>query len=576
MHFLVHSDINAQTIGQSLGLPEYSYYFVLKSYLGVLRALGQVTLLDDPYHQADAFYEAAQQAGEDCVFIAFAPPHRAPTGLRCPTVCVFAWEFSTLPDRAWEGEPRNDWQSVLHQHGRTITLSSYTAQVVRDVMGHDFPVRAIPVPVHSLMTADAAPSAARTPVLAERALSTSCSLIDSHQGDTACHDYLGSTAASCLRLPEISEAADTLQLNFDQFSLDAGLLGGCYEPESWGIWSRTERPWLLLPVRPRTGRYRLSLEAAGYGPNAGRTVQVELGHHVQAMTLGGALAWHEFTFDLTPDDVLLRFAGLDNRGVRGAPDLRGMGIGLRRLRLECLSPALPENSAADPAALPPEPLTLAGVVYTSVFNPADGRKNWGDMLTAFCHAFRDEPHATLLLKMTHRHPGAFVGRFHYLMQTIGPVRCRIVLLHGFLDDAAYRQLAEVTTYALNTSHGEGLCLPLMEYMSLGIPAVAPCHTAMLDYVHAGNSVIIASHPEPHIWPHDPDERLTTLRQRLDWASLVAAYRTSFHIACDEPQRYQQMSQAAQEALQAFCAQGTVRAALAEFFAVDAGAQKEQA
>ena len=113
MLFLVHSDINAQTIQRSLGLPEYSYYFVLKTYVEVLRELGRVVLLDDPLVQADALYDAARRDGEDCVFIAFAPPHRAPVGLRCPTLCVFAWEFSNLPDRAWGGEPRHDWRFVL-------------------------------------------------------------------------------------------------------------------------------------------------------------------------------------------------------------------------------------------------------------------------------------------------------------------------------------------------------------------------------------------------------------------------------------------------------------------------------
>lgn len=565
MLFLVHSDINAQTIQRSLGLPEYSYYFVLKTYVEVLRELGRVVLLDDPLVQADALYDAARRDGEDCVFIAFAPPHRAPVGLRCPTLCVFAWEFSNLPDRAWGGEPRHDWRFVLRQHGRTITLSSHTAEVVRQVMGQDYPVRAIPVPVHDAVATTGAVLATRPPALAARTLHTACTVIDTLCGDAAADDYIGGTTPEYLRLPLAAETAAPLELRFDRFSVDAGLLGGFYEPESWGIWSRTATPWLLLPVRCN-GRYRLSLELTAYGPNVGRIAQIEIGGHVQPLPLTDQLVWREFDFDLTPADVLVRFSGLDNRGVAGAADLRGMGIGLRALRLERLAPA----GEAVPAEVPPLPLKLDGVVYTSVFNPGDGRKNWGDMLSAFCHAFRDEPRATLLLKMTHHAPGAFVGRFHYLMQTIGPVRCRVILLHGFLDDTAYRQLAEASTYALNTSHCEGLCLPLMEYMSLGIPAVAPRHTAMLDYVNAENSFIVRSSLEPHIWPHDPEDRLTTLRHRIDWSSLVETYRASFRVACEEPARYQQMGQAARAAQRAFCSQDAVRAGLAEFFGLAAG------
>ena len=110
----------------------------------------------------------------------------------------------------------------------------------------------------------------------------------------------------------------------------------------------------------------------------------------------------------------------------------------------------------------------------------------------------------------------------------------------------------------------------MEYMSLGIPAVAPRHTAMLDYVNAENSFIVASHLEPHIWPHDPEDRLTTLRHRIDWRSLVEAYRESFRVAREEPARYQQMGQATRAAQRAFCSQDAVRRGLAEFFGLTVG------
>ena len=39
MKFLVYSEVNAQTIASSMGQSEYSYYFVLKEFLPVLRAL---------------------------------------------------------------------------------------------------------------------------------------------------------------------------------------------------------------------------------------------------------------------------------------------------------------------------------------------------------------------------------------------------------------------------------------------------------------------------------------------------------------------------------------------------------
>ena len=57
-----------------------------------------------------------------------------------------------------------------------------------------------------------------------------------------------------------------------------------------------------------------------------------------------------------------------------------------------------------PALLPDvdqhQQVVVDGVVYVSVFNPLDGRKNWHHLITAFCWAFRDTSDATLVLKMT--------------------------------------------------------------------------------------------------------------------------------------------------------------------------------
>ena len=53
----------------------------------------------------------------------------------------------------------------------------------------------------------------------------------------------------------------------------------------------------------------------------------------------------------------------------------------------------------DPVPLRPEPsLDLSGVVYTTVLNPYDYRKNWPDLLTGFFLALKDQPDATLVVR----------------------------------------------------------------------------------------------------------------------------------------------------------------------------------
>ncbi len=200
---------------------------------------------------------------------------------------------------------------------------------------------------------------------------------------------------------------------------------------------------------------------------------------------------------------------------------------------------------------------LQGVVYTAVFNPVDGRKNWYDMVAGFIYAFRDQPDATLILKTTHRDLAEGVLLILQDLAKLGRFACRILIVHGLLDDADYAALVDATSYAVNTSHGEGQCLPLMEFMSAGRPALAPLHTAMIDYVSADNAFVIGSHQRPAFWPHDVRQAIRCLRHQVDFADVVRCYRESFAVARDEATRYAAMSRAAVTALGAFCSDEVV-------------------
>lgn len=214
--------------------------------------------------------------------------------------------------------------------------------------------------------------------------------------------------------------------------------------------------------------------------------------------------------------------------------------------------------------LGPSEIVLDGVIYTSIFNPGDGRKNWSDMIQAFCLAFRDTPDATLLLKLTHHEMATAVPGMLESQYRNSPFACRIVLVNGFLDQSDYEQLMHATSYAVNSSHGEGQCLPLMEYMSCGIPAVSPLHTAMLDYLSSDNGFVVESWAQPGAWPQDPRQAFRTLWQRIDFGSLVDAYRESYRVAQDDPARYASMSANAVESLRKYCSREVVTSQLREF------------
>lgn len=188
--------------------------------------------------------------------------------------------------------------------------------------------------------------------------------------------------------------------------------------------------------------------------------------------------------------------------------LRGLLIDSRTTDLRPYGP--PAHQAGTPLVLdgPAQDceLLLDGVIYTSVFNPYDGRKNWKDMISAFCATFRDVSDATLVLKLTHHDvTAALTDMLHHVYKNQA-YRCRIVLIHGYLADADYERLVEATRYVVNSSYGEGQCLPLMEFMSCGRLAIAPLNTAMADYIDHDNAFVVESTEELTAWPHDPGPR----------------------------------------------------------------------
>jgi len=197
--------------------------------------------------------------------------------------------------------------------------------------------------------------------------------------------------------------------------------------------------------------------------------------------------------------------------------------------------------------LRPAPLELSGLVYTSVFNPCDQRKNPHDLLSAFLLAFRDRPDVTLVLKLATppetEIPHVESLRNLYLGYGIEH-HCRVVVITDYLSDDELLGLFCATTFYVNTSRAEGACLPLQQALACGRPGIAPAHTAMADYMDDRVGFVVASQPEPTHWPHDPQKRIMTSWQRLDWSSLHDQYLRSAELASSSPAGYEAMAASA--------------------------------
>jgi glycosyltransferase involved in cell wall biosynthesis len=212
----------------------------------------------------------------------------------------------------------------------------------------------------------------------------------------------------------------------------------------------------------------------------------------------------------------------------------------------------------------PGRVELSGVVFTSVFSPKDGRKNWPDLVTAFLAALADRSDATLVLKMVGNDPEQWWWELFDRVSRMPEFACRLVVINGFLDDARYNQLIAASQWVVNASSAEGLCLPLIEFMCAGRPAIAPAHTAMADYLDASCGLVVHADEQYCGWPHDTRMGMTTTRHPVSWSALKAAYEEGYRLVREAPARYDALGQAAANRMEAFCSDAIVAERLSAF------------
>lgn len=481
MKFLIYSEVSASKIASSLGLSEYSYYFVLKEFLPVLKSLGEVVVIDNPKRQVDKLYRKAKAIGESCFFLSFTPVHKTQLKLLCPTIPVFAWEFDSIPCEYWLGERNQDWRLGLANSGRAITHSSLTITAINEAMGNDYPIVSIPAPVWDKYALFRQRQISPNKVVARQVKVCAGVVIDTHNVSQA--PYMPNEEAVAIAVTAAREQEASAR--------------------------RVELP---------------------------RTRQETLGR----ITYRYLLEWCR----VVGRDQLHSWLHQGKRRLlrRSIPDVKAAVH-------EPLSPILQLNDHT---------LELSGVVFTALFNPYDGRKNWADMLTAFCTAFRDKDDATLVFKLGSTEYLSVMNVMLVTLARLPKFRCRIVLLQGFLEGESFEALIECTSFAVNASYGEGQCLPLMEFLSCGRPAVSPRHSAMADYIDEDVAFVIDSWLDATYWPHDPRQAYRTCRHQVDWTSLVNAYKAAYVCATENPDRYAQMSRNAVERMQMHCSQQVAR------------------
>jgi hypothetical protein len=185
-------------------------------------------------------------------------------------------------------------------------------------------------------------------------------------------------------------------------------------------------------------------------------------------------------------------------------------------------------------------LVLNGIVYTSIFNPYDGRKNWKDLLNGFLYSIGQREDVTLVIKLASTDIREIRKIINYYVDRDMPHKCRVVFISAFLNERQLLDLCMASTFYIHTTKAEGSCLPLMNYLAAGRPAVSPRHSCLEDYFNPEHGFVIDSEQEPAAWPQEKRHRFRTTWARISWNSLCSAIKKSYTIACD-PDKYETIS-----------------------------------
>ncbi|MEM8634559.1 MAG: glycosyltransferase [Pseudomonadota bacterium] len=586
MLFIVYSQTNDRTIAENMGRPEYSYYFVLKSYLPILSELGEVKIVYDPKSEVDTIYDECRADGKKCVFLHFSAPQNYIEGLRCPTMHVIAWEYSTIPNEAWKDEERENWRVAFSNSVGAITISEYSAEIIRNEMGPAYPVASIPCPVWDGMDQMRQLAPSRKPIK-NFTLSFEGIVIDSALAD------LDITLPSDEELEAVKRQGDANMFIMKQKNEHLNRELKSIDDKKRELQETVAKEWVHISGHIEEARKtfearEIEISQLKEELHTELVAQLNERRSEKSKTIAGKFRFfwtdlHEFGLKTLATFGFKRAADRQisiaqqevwslHRSHHPETDIPALKTYREQAR-QALKDLSELDSVVSSKSPPPSPdiepvaksedrqetdsvvrneITIEGVVYTAILNPYDGRKNWQDMVLAFCWAFRETEDATLVLKVSAQHVVQFSDELIFYLQRLAPFKCRVLAIQAYLDSETYDELLDGTTFYVNTSYGEGQSIPLCEALSGGIPAVAPKHTAMRDYVFDDSSVIFETNAELTHWQHDPRRAYRCLHFRPDFTSLVEAYQKSYEIAARNPDAYKSMSEAAMKRLEAHC------------------------
>ena len=537
---------------------------MLQGFLPLLEQLGTVVILDTIGSDFKFTCQRHIDSDESVYLFAFAPPHCIPKDLPCHVIPVFPWAHPTIVGLESSVDSRLSLPRSLKAFSSALTCSSFAMQAINEATDSTLHIAVISAPVWDQWN-ETRLKCAPIKAVKKKTLDLKKVVLDSGDyaltGDTI---YPSKNVIAPLSgTQDKSSDYKVIAAHFGTYNHDA--IGvGFYEPESWGMWSRSLSPWISLSQAVR-GKILVKLALSAFGPNIGREIQVSIGGETATVIAGSQVREFEFSLDIRSPGNVLSFENLSriNRGRADDPRTIGLGVASLSIRAEEAGDAL---DSGDLKVANFKLLHLQGVVYTALVEPIDRKDGWQDIIIAFCLALRRERDANLILVIESTDLLSYVNDMLEIWCKLTPFDCRIIAVQGALTTAERAALIEATSFVVNNASAEGHCQSLMDFMSCGIPAIAPDHTAMQDYICPANAFVVESNGEPCAWPDDLEGRYTTLCYRPNWESLLHAFEKSFEIAHQSTGVYEAMSTAAVRALQRHCSLDATKSKLHNFLA----------
>jgi glycosyltransferase involved in cell wall biosynthesis len=140
------------------------------------------------------------------------------------------------------------------------------------------------------------------------------------------------------------------------------------------------------------------------------------------------------------------------------------------------------------------------LLFLTIFNPHDTRKNMQEMIFGFLTLLQKYPTAVLIVKLVLAEQMTPLGDIlhnvvrHYFDSDVTIACDRILVISGYLTEDELAALYRISDFYLCGSVAEGQNLPLLEAMSYGVVPVSTVHTAMADYLTDENSIPIKTRP----------------------------------------------------------------------------------